>query len=58
LACSGYLSEPPAPFCRNGADIVANQNHHGRGSLLPQERRVSVEVTAQVPGQELGLQIW
>jgi len=53
----GNFAQPFPARSRHSADIIANQDHHGFAScrLLPQERRVTVQVAAQVSSQQLRL---
>jgi hypothetical protein len=53
----GHTAEPALAVGRDGGDIVADEDHHGRGAadLPPFEWRVGIEIAAEMTGQEQGL---
>src|ERR1019366_616071 len=53
----GNPPEPPRTARLGGGHVVGHEHHHRVAPLFPEPGRIGIEIAAQMPGEQLGLQV-
>src|ERR1700730_8728608 len=56
-ASFGHAAQPLGAISFSGIYVIGHKYHHGEKASLPEPRGVGIKIPAQMPRQQLGLQI-